>query len=106
MPEPNIEKRATRRFLLQLPIALQSNGDSVHLHTRDVSASGVCFHSNSRLTEGQDINFTMTLPPEITLTEPISVRCTGRVVRVEKCNITNDVSVAAIIDRYEFLGRS
>lgn len=106
MPEPNPEKRAMRRFLLQLPIALKSNGEYLYLHTRDISARGICFHSKSPLKEGADISFTMTLPPEITLTEPIDVRCTGRVVRVGRGDDTPDISVAAIIERYEFLGQS
>ncbi len=106
MPEANPEKRAVRRFLLQLPISLKSNGSFINLQTRDVSARGVCFYSKAPLQEGEDISFIMTLPSEITLTEAINVRCSGRIVRVERSSVLPGLSVAAIIDRYEFLGQS
>jgi len=44
---------------------------------------------------------TLTLPPEITLTESIKVRCKGKVVRVDDGD--GKVAVAAVIDEYEFL---
>jgi hypothetical protein len=47
------------------------------------------------------IEFTLTLPPEITLTESIRVRCKGKVVRVDDGD--GKVAVAAVIDEYEFL---
>ncbi len=100
------EKRAMRRFLLQLPIELKSNGEFLHLETHDVSARGVCFRTKSAVTEGTDISFVMTLPPEITLTEAIRVRCQGRVLRVDKSDSSVDHSVVAVVERYEFLGRS
>ncbi len=105
MPESD-EKRAMRRFLLQLPIELKSNGEYLHLQTRDVSARGICFRTKSAVAEGTDISFIMTLPPEITLTEAIRVRCEGRVLRVDKSDGSADRSVVAVIERYEFLGRS
>jgi hypothetical protein len=106
MPEPPIEKRAMRRFPLQLPIALRTNGDYFYVHSDNVSARGICFHVEAPLAEGSDITFTMTLPQEITLTEAILVRCAGRVVRVERTDTSLGLSVAAIIERYEFLGES
>ncbi len=105
MPQSD-EKRAMRRFQLQLPIELKSNGECLHLETHDVSARGVCFRTKSDLAEGTDINFVMTLPPEITLTEAIRVRCQGRVLRVDQPNGSVEHSVVALIERYEFLGQS
>ena len=55
---------------------------------------------------GSDIDFTLTLPPEITLTESIRVRCKGKVVRVDNTNPDGKVAVAAVIDEYEFLAES
>lgn len=106
MADSAIEKRATRRFLLRLPISLRTgNGDSeLESRTRDVSARGVCFYCEHPLAQGADIQFTLTLPPEVTLTESISMRCMGRVVRVETSTPGQGMSIAAIIDRYEFLG--
>ncbi len=103
----DVEKRATRRFSLCLPIALKvGNGDGdVESSTRDVSARGVCFYVDAPPAEGSDIHFTLTLPPEVTLTESISMRCMGRVVRVERGS-GSTTAVAAVIERYEFLGDS
>ncbi len=100
------EKRAMRRFLLQLPIELKSNGGYLHLQTRNVSARGICFRTRSIVAEGSDISFVMTLPPEITLTEAIRVRCEGRVLRVDRSDSPPEHSVVAVIERYEFLGRN
>jgi len=48
----------------------------------------------------------MTLPPEITLTESIRVRCKGKVVRVDNGQPDAKVPVAAVIDEYEFLSEA
>ena|SRR5438128_8779133 len=103
------EKRATRRFALRLPVAVIDGGNNGMLlaaQTRDVSARGICFYMDSPLTTGSDIEFTLTLPPEITLTESIRVRCKGKVVRVEEGMADAKVPVAAVIDEYEFLSES
>ncbi len=47
------------------------------------------------------IEFTVTLPTEVTMTEPICVRCSGTVVRVEESE--GRFAVAAEIDNYEFV---
>jgi hypothetical protein len=103
------EKRATRRFALRLPVSVNYSGDSgavMSAQTRDVSARGICFYLEAPLATGSDIEFTLTLPPEITLTESIRVRCKGKVVRVENNLGDAKVPVAAVIDEYEFLAES
>jgi hypothetical protein len=106
MAEPQEEKRAARRFPLRLPVSVD-HGDSAQLHEvaqlRDVSARGICFYVQSSITEGSNIGFTLTLPPEITLTESIRVQCKGRVVRVENSRPEGQLAVAAVIEEYEFL---
>jgi len=52
---------------------------------------------------GTQIGFTLTLPPEITLTESIRVQCKGHVIRVENKAQPGKLAVAAVIDEYEFL---
>ncbi len=105
MPQPQQEQRATRRFALRLPLSIKygDGGQEKLAHTRDVSARGVCFYMDSSIAEGSEIEFTLTLPPEITLTESIRVHCKGRVIRVEPAAPGGKVGIAAIIDRYEFL---
>ena len=104
MAQPQIEKRATRRFSLDLPIAIKflDNGTyEVSGHTRDVSSRGVFFYLNSEIAVGASIQFVMTLPSEITLTDPIRVQCNGKVVRVDKSGREQGVAVA--IDKYDFV---
>jgi hypothetical protein len=103
------EKRATRRFALRLPVSVNYSGNAgaaFSAQTRDVSARGICFYMDAPLTTGSDIEFTLTLPPEITLTESIRVRCKGKVVRVESGLADAKVPVAAVIDEYEFLSEA
>jgi len=63
----------------------------------------VCFFVDSAIATGSGIDFTLTLPPEITLTESIRVRCRGKVVRVQDEAPKGKVAVAAVIEEYEFL---
>ena len=106
-PEEN-DKRATRRFALRLPVTVRygENEEEHAAQTRDVSARGICFYVDSAIQAGSAIDFTLTLPPEITLTESIRVRCKGRVVRVEGGPPAGKMAVAAVIDEYEFLADS
>ena len=105
MAQPQQEQRATRRFSLRLPVSVKftESGPEKNAQTRDVSARGICFYLDQPLSEGSEIEFTLTLPPEITLTDSIRVHCKGKVVRVEPDQASGRVGVAAIIERYEFL---
>ena len=99
------DKRATRRFTLRLPVNVRY-GEKAEEHqaeTRDVSARGICFFADAAIQAGSGIDFTLTLPPEITLTESIRVCCRGRVVRIEGGGGHGKLAVAAVIDEYEFL---
>jgi len=106
--EQDNDKRSTRRFALRLPVSVRyvENEEEHEAQTRDVSARGICFYVDSAIQAGSAIDFTLTLPPEITLTESIRVRCKGRVVRVEGGNPAGKMAVAAVIDEYEFLADS
>lgn len=108
MSQPQEEKRATRRFSLRLPVAIKFTNGGLHevtAETKDVSARGVFFFLDSAIAEGASIEFTLTLPPEITLTESIRVRCKGRVVRIEHTP-DNRVGIGAVIDQYDFVAES
>ncbi len=104
--DPQQERRATRRFGLRLPVSVnynQSTTQDAAATSRDVSARGICFYVDSAVEAGAPIEFTLTLPPEITLTESIHVRCKGKVVRVDEPGPDGKVAVAAVIEEYEFL---
>lgn len=104
MAEPQQEKRAARRFALRVPVTVDSGptNRSEPAQIRDVSARGICFYVETAVAQGAPIGFTLTLPPEITLTESIRVQCKGHVVRVEDAS-NGKVTVAAVIEEYEFL---
>ncbi|MGO9543168.1 MAG: PilZ domain-containing protein [Terriglobales bacterium] len=100
------EKRAARRFALRIPVSVargENSDQSESAQLRDVSARGICFYLDSPIAQGSPLAFTLTLPPEITLTESIRVQCKGRVVRVEESANDGKMAVAAVIEDYEFL---
>jgi hypothetical protein len=103
MAESQQEKRAARRFPLRVPVTVDHDNAVHAAQIRDVSARGISFYLDSTVTQGSPIGFTLTLPPEITLTESIRVQCKGRVVRVEDGTGNGKLAVAAVIEEYEFL---
>jgi hypothetical protein len=109
MVEAQQDKRAARRFALRIPVSVtrdENSNPSELAQLRDVSARGICLYLDSPMAQGSPIGFTLTLPPEITLTESIRVQCKGRVVRVENPNDEGKMAVAAVIEEYEFLPES
>jgi hypothetical protein len=106
MAEAQQEKRAARRFALRIPVSIARNEDSKYNESaqiRDVSARGISLYLDSPIEQGSPIGFTLTLPPEITLTESIRVQCKGHVVRIENGSVDGKMAVAAVIEEYEFL---
>ena len=103
MAESQQEKRGARRFPLRVPVTVDHENATHPAQIRDVSARGICFYLDSAVGQGSPIGFTLTLPPEITLTESIRVQCKGRVVRVENGRPDGKRAVAAVIEEYEFL---
>lgn len=109
MTEAPQEKRAARRFALRIPVTVsrgESQGQTEPAQIRDVSARGICLYLDSPIAEGSPLGFTLTLPPEITLTESIRVQCKGHVVRVENKPSEGKMAVAAVIEEYEFVPES
>lgn len=100
-----MERRASRRFLMSLPVQVhhKSAAESVEHRavTRDVSFRGLYFLAPSSYPAGSPIEFILTLPKEITLAGDVHIRCYAQVVRVEAHDSAS--GVAARIDRYEFL---
>ena len=112
MDKSSADQRGTRRFSLRLPVAVKLKSQKqpdVPSQTKDVSARGIFFQidpkafavEESGMQEGSPLEFTLTLPPEITLTEAITVHCKGRVVRVEKDAANTRVGIAAAIEQYD-----
>jgi len=95
------ERRAAQRFAMSVPVAVQCpDGSQETALSHNVSAKGIFFLMRSRPREGSSIEFTVTLPPEVTLTDPMRVQCKGRVVRVVDDENTDRVGVGATIEGY------
>ena len=95
-----------RRFDMHLPATVRVAGQGLRdlsTETQNVSARGVFFFLDRPLAEGMRIEVTMTFPPHVTQTEPVRVRFTARVVRVETSPTYSGIGVAAVIEEYEFL---
>jgi PilZ domain len=104
MMAQSIERRASRRFTMTLPLTIRSSGiDSSERQgqTRDVSFRGLYFLVDADYEPGRSIEFILTLPREITMAGDVLIRCYAEVIRVEPHNGRR--GVAARIDRYEFL---
>jgi hypothetical protein len=106
MQQPPQERRAMRRFDMRLPAAVTIAGaeqDELLTETQNVSARGVYFYLDQPLEPGTRVLVTMTFPPHITLTDPVRVRFTARVLRVAASSAGPRIGVAALIEDYEFL---
>jgi PilZ domain len=106
MLEPSQERRRMRRFDMRLPAAVkvdEAGIDELFTETQNVSARGVFLYLDRPLADGSRIHVTLTFPPHITLTDPVRVRFTARVVRAEAPLPASRVGIAAIIEEYEFL---
>lgn len=96
------EVRCAVRFPLSLPAILSAGLEERTATTRNVSASGVLFDVDTKLSVGQDILFSLQMPGEVLgATRDVLVRCSGRVVR---CSLNQDqYQAAATIDDYRFV---
>ncbi len=79
------ERRKAQRFSYSLPVTVRSPQGEFAEETalsHDLSSLGIFFFMNQAPAEGGRIDFVVTLPPEVTLTDSMRVDCRGRVVRV------------------------
>ena len=101
------EARTYPRFEVRIPVAARFPGASlpeVRSQTENVSARGLFFFAEVEVSEGSKFEFTLTLPPELTLTHGIPISGTARVVRIEK-RLGTKVGVGALIEEYH-MGRA
>jgi len=99
----NSNRRCYPRHEVCLPMKLQGDQGELAATTLDVSAKGVLFYMDCELGANVDseIQFVITLPPEITLGTSMPIRCQGKVVR--KTSGQQGLTIAAEIHHYEFL---
>lgn len=103
------ERRMARRYDLSLPVNVRlpvNREPGIHNgQTRDISTRGVYFTVHKELAPGTELDFTLTLPSEITRGADVFVRAHGRVVRIDKNQNEQQesIGVAAVIERYDII---
>ncbi|HUJ30374.1 MAG TPA: PilZ domain-containing protein [Candidatus Acidoferrum sp.] len=103
------ERRTARRYDLSLPVnvrlPINREPGSHSGQTRDISTRGVYFTLHKELSPGTELDFTLTLPAEITRGTEVFVRAHGRVVRIDKKRDEEleTIGVAAVIERYDII---
>lgn len=99
------ERRAAQRFDFQLPVSIRLAGSDREAvgFTQDLSARGAFFYTDCKVPEAAQIELTLVMPSEITLTERMRVRCRGRVVRVVPATSATRTGVAVQVEGYDFL---
>jgi hypothetical protein len=99
----HLERRGAQRFDFQLPVAIRlpGSGRAGQGFTRDLSGRGAFFYTDLPLKERDDVELTLVMPGEITLTENMRVCCRGKVTRVQP--VDQKYGVAVQLEGYEFL---
>jgi hypothetical protein len=97
------ERRSKTRLAKRVEVRVR-NGTRAEStgQTRDVSTNGIFLYTQSRLTEGSDVELVLILPPELMNGNKSWVCCHARVVRVEPGPGT-EFGVAAEIQRMQVL---
>jgi len=103
------ERRKARRYEVHLPLKVcMSRQRPTEFHTaqlRDISRSGLFFHSTVPVVAGAGMELTFALPTERERGPSVLVRASAKAVRVSR--IDNELApiygVAASIDRLDFV---
>ena len=99
------ERREARRFNMNLPLRVlsrEAKGRELNAQTRDLSYQGLYFLAEADFQVGNDIDFVITLPQQVTQSGDVNIRCQGKIVRVETTE-NGRTGIAAKIARYEFI---
>ncbi|MBF8304901.1 MAG: type pilus assembly PilZ [Acidobacteria bacterium] len=101
------EHRRHRRYQISIPVAIHSPEEveeaAVQTSTRDISAKGIFFTLSPGVELGSELEFYLSLPPQMCQGKSVRVHCRGRVVRREPLAAQDRIGVAAVIDEYEFI---
>jgi hypothetical protein len=105
------ERRTARRYELSLPVVVRSpmerpeGNASKNGQTRDISTRGVYFVIAEEMAPGAELDFTLTLPAEITRGTEVFIRAHGKVVRVDRVRDDGSqrLGIAAVIEKYDII---
>lgn len=101
-----MERRASRRFRIKLPMTVRwanlSGNWETQAESEDITSRGVYFFSPAKIENGSSVEVIIVMPHQITLAEPVRVRCLGHVRRTE-IKDTGRRGVVVEIQQYQFL---
>lgn len=103
------ERRKARRYEVYLPVQVcMSKQRPLEYHTgqlRDVSRTGIFFHSQVPIDSGTGLELTFSLPAERDRGTSVLVRASAKTIRTSQLDgeITPVYGVAAAIDRIDFV---
>ena len=105
MSETKRERRSGQRIPVRVPVSVKAPHERVATSgvTRDLSMGGVFLYTDSRISEGSELEMVLILPPEITKGEKQWVCCRASVIRVEDGQERGSFGVAASIRSIEVL---
>src|SRR5262252_7352222 len=103
------ERRSARRYDLSLPVlirvAAQGFAETQSGKTRDISTRGLYFVIDQDVRSGSELDIMLTLPREMTAGDEVTVKASGKIVRVESRIEDGNArrGVAAVIQRYDIM---
>lgn len=99
------DRRSAARYLLSLPVIARvpDRTEPVAGMTRNISAHGVYFTTDLKMTPGSFLDLSLTLPAKFTGGTEVFIRTQGKVVRVEREADAGRIGVAMVIQRYEIV---
>jgi c-di-GMP-binding flagellar brake protein YcgR len=105
MAEEKHERRSGERTPVQVPVSVKAPSEQVATSgvTRDLSAGGIFLYTDSRISEGSELEVVLILPAEITKSEKQWVCCQALVVRIEAGREEGSFGVAASIRSMDIL---
>ena len=103
------ERRKARRYEVYLPLQVcrsrRRPAEFYTAHLRDISRSGLYFHSEQPIDLGAPIELTFALPTDRDRAASVLVRASAKALRVSQLSgeITPIYGVAVTIDRIDFV---
>jgi hypothetical protein len=105
MSPTRFERRASQRFDFQIPVCIRAAdaGCEQPGFTQNLTARGAFLYTELSLEPGTEVELTLVMPAEVTLSDSSRVRCLGRVVRVLPPSCGGKSGLAVQVYRYEYL---
>jgi hypothetical protein len=106
MPAVSEQRRKHRRYPLRLPVRISpkaAGGPQIETSTNDISAEGIYFSLPEEPTLGSKLTLQLTLPPELTQGESVSLHSVCKVARVERRDADGKIGVGTTIESYRFV---